>query len=113
MLTGFRVWQETRGLGLHTIEVYPHAAFRGLAGPGKLDRKGTLAGTRRRVELLEAAGVRAEHLAMWSHDSLDAAVGAVVARDARAGRAENVVCVHPDGDRDDGSSMWLPAAVTG
>lgn len=110
MLTGFRVWREARGRGLRTIEVYPHAAFRALAGPGKLAKKTTVTGTRHRVALLEAAGVRAENLPMWSHDSLDAAVGAVVARDAAAGTAENVRCQHRDGERDDGSSIWLPAA---
>jgi predicted nuclease with RNAse H fold len=111
MLTGFRVWQECRQLGLRTIEVYPHAAFRALAGPANLPKKTTLAGARRRVELLEAAGLRVEHLTMWSHDSLDAAVAAVVARDARVGTAENILCNHMDGSAHDGSSIWLPAPV--
>jgi predicted nuclease with RNAse H fold len=110
MLTGFRVWQECRRLGLRTIEVYPYAAFRALAGSGSLAKKTTLEGRRRRVELLEAVGVRAEQFAN-SHDSLDAAVGAVVARDARAGTAENVLCNHVDGSAHDGSSIWLPAPV--
>jgi predicted nuclease with RNAse H fold len=111
MLTGFRVWGEARSRGLRTIEVYPHAAFRALAGPGKLAKKTTVIGTRQRVALLKAADVRAEGLAMWSHDSLDAVVGAVVARDAAAGTAENVRCQHPDEEPDDGSSIWLPFAA--
>jgi predicted nuclease with RNAse H fold len=109
MVTGFRVWQETRDAGMQAIEVYPHSAFRVLVGAGKLAKKQTPAGMRQRVELLQAAGVRVEGLVM-SHDFLDAAVAAVVARDARAGTAERVLCDHADGTEHDGSSLWLPAS---
>jgi predicted nuclease with RNAse H fold len=109
MATGFRVWQETRDAGMRAIEVYPHSAFRVLVGAGKLAKKQTPEGMRQRVELLEAAGVRVEGLVM-SHDFIDAAVAAAVARHAHAGTAERVLCDHPDGTEHDGSSIWLPAS---
>ena len=108
MLTGFRVWQQVRRAGMHAVEVYPYAAFRVLAAGGKLAKKQTPLGMRQRIELLRAAGVRVETLTRWSHDSVDAAVAAVVARDAQAGTAESVLCDHADGTEHDGSSIWLP-----
>ncbi len=40
---------------------------------------------------------------MWSHDSLDALMAALIARDRTEGRAEMVTCGH------DESAIWLPA----
>lgn len=102
MVTGLAVYEALRSCGHEPIEVYPHAAFRTLAG-GPLPRKSTLAGRRARIELLEAAGIREPTLDGWSHDSLDALVGAVVARDRVRGVAVRVGCEH------DGSAIWLPA----
>jgi len=51
-------------MGFRPIEVYPYAAFRVLTGLGVFVKQGTLAGTRSRVEALEAVGVRAGNLAM-------------------------------------------------
>lgn len=94
------------GERLHTIEVYPHAAFR-LMSTGVLPKKSTVRGQRARVALLEEAGVEAGLLSMWSHDALDAAVSALVARDWHGGSARSATCGH------DGSVMWLPASNQG
>jgi len=113
MTTGFETWQTARRLGVQAIEVYPHAAFRVLAGGRQLAKKNTAVGAARRVELLERAGVAADFLAMWSHDSVDAAVAAVVARDARLGLADEVQCAYGDAVEHDGSAIWLPATRSG
>lgn len=86
-----------------TIEVYPYAAFR-LLSTGVLPPKSTVRGLRARAALLEEAGVNVELLLMWSHDALDAAVSALVARDWKSGRARAATCGH------DGSTIWLPAS---
>lgn len=84
------------------IEVYPHACFRVLAGK-KLASKQTAAGTAERVSLLQEAGLEIQGLEMWSHDSLDAAVAALVAQRKSIGSATAVSCGHDD------SAMWLPS----
>jgi predicted nuclease with RNAse H fold len=85
------------------IEVFPYAAFRLLTRPARLANKTSVAGSRQRIDALGAAGLCVEHLALWSHDSLDAAVAALVALQRRNGRAHPVTCGHDD------SAIWLPA----
>lgn len=101
MDAGFAAHAALRSGGVETVEVYPHAAFRVLAGGGRPPSKTTPAGLRARVGLLERAGVRGEHLAMWSHDALDAAAAALVVADDHA---VAVTCGH------DGSAIWLPSS---
>jgi predicted nuclease with RNAse H fold len=92
-------WMEV-GFALHdtlpnTVETYPHAGFRTLAGAGtRLPPKSTAPGRAQRHELLRAAGV--ELHAGADHHTLDAAVAALA--------AEPVTCGH------DGSAIWLPRA---
>jgi predicted nuclease with RNAse H fold len=92
------------------LEVYPHACFRELAGGAALPKKSSAAGSARRGELLRQRGIAAPHLAMWSHDALDATVAAVVARQYHAGAAIEVGCEQGSACNSDGSRMWLPAA---
>ena len=111
MLTGFRIWQMARVSGMRAIEVYPHAAFRVLSPSNALAKKQSPEGVRQRIELLKAAGLQWQAAMKWTHDFLDAAVAAVVARDARSGTAEQVLCEHTDASQPDGSSIWLPLAL--
>jgi hypothetical protein len=84
--------------------VYPHAAFRVLAGRRRLPSKLTPEGVNARVEILRAAGVDGgAFVSMWSHDALDATVAAVVVADPQA---VAVTCGH------DGSAIWLPSPTT-
>jgi predicted nuclease with RNAse H fold len=101
--TGLRVFEALRTSNVPTIEVYPHAGYRVLARGRQLPKKSTAAGVRVRVDLLRSAGVLAEALPMWSHDGLDALLGAVVARDYSRGASVGVSCGHDD------SAIWLPA----
>jgi predicted nuclease with RNAse H fold len=105
MATGFAVYDALASAGCRVIEVYPYAGFRVLAGVA-LPRKQGVAGALERARLLELAGVAAQHLEMWSHDALDAAVAALVAMHCAEGQARRVGCGH------DGSAIWLPAATT-
>jgi hypothetical protein len=95
--------------GVETIEVFPHAGFRELAGGARLERKTTAAGVHRRAALLRANGLVEAALETWSHDALDAALAALVALQRTEGRAVRVGC--PDDTRcgRDGSAIWLPA----
>lgn len=86
------------------IEVYPYAGFRVLTDPSRLAKKTSVAGTRQRVDALRAAGLRGDHLELWSHDSLDAALAAIIALQRHNRSALRVTCGH------DGSAIWLPAA---
>lgn len=101
MKVGFQVFELARRVCDRVIEVFPHAGFRTLAG-GKVPSKQTAAGLVARAQLLEKAGVKIEGLEMWSHDSLDACLAALIGQQADAGMAETVTCAH------DGSAMWLP-----
>ena len=101
METGFAVFEALAGLGSVTIEVFPYAGFRVLADR-PLPKKTTVGGLTQRVELLRDAGVRGRHLEMWSHDSLDALLGALVALHYAEARATMVGCGH------DESAIWLP-----
>lgn len=101
METGFSVFAEFQSTDADVIEVYPHAAFREVAG--RLPPKRTAAGLTARVNALKALGVTQGSLDMWSHDGLDALMAALVARDRANGRAVEVRCGHDD------SAIWLPA----
>jgi predicted nuclease with RNAse H fold len=104
MATGLRVYEALRVLGVPVLEVFPHAGFRSLRPDVRLPNKRTIAGVRARVDLLIARGVRADDALMWSHDALDALLGALVAFDYTRGAARRVGCGHDD------SAIWLPAA---
>ncbi len=82
--------------------MYPHAAFRELAGGRRLAKKTTAAGRAERVALLRAAGVEADAMEAWSHHLLDAAAAALVALHLGRGTAREVSCGH------DASAIWLP-----
>ena len=97
MEVGFELFD---ALGKRAVEVYPHAAFRMLAGGARLPRKTTAEGRAARIDLLQAAGVDPPDR---SHDSLDAAVAALTARHVADGTALRVTCGHDD------SAIWLIA----
>ena len=92
-------------LGHRPLETYPYAIYRTLLGrrPAK---KATGVGTMDRVGALRSVGFDHQALAMWSHDALDAAAAALVARQYLDGNADPVSCAV------DGTSIWLPC-VTG
>jgi predicted nuclease with RNAse H fold len=105
MQSGFAVYEAVGGEGgPQLIEVYPYAGFTVLAGE-RLPRKQSAAGRQARAELLARAGVKEERHTPRSHDTLDALMAALVARDCGAGRARAVSCGH------DGSAIWLPAPL--
>jgi predicted nuclease with RNAse H fold len=103
MATGFALYQKLRAAGIEPIEVFPYAAYRELVRPERLPKKQAVAGLRARAAALRMLGVREAALQMWSHDGLDAFVGAVVARDHARGDARAATCGH------DASAIWLPA----
>jgi predicted nuclease with RNAse H fold len=86
------------------IEVFPYACFRRLAGGDPLPTKSSVAGMRARAALLRADGLDVPDVELWSHDSIDAAVAAVVAAQRARGDAHGLGCGH------DGSVIWLPAS---
>jgi Protein of unknown function (DUF429) len=86
------------------IEVFPYAGFRVLTHPSRLSKKTSVAGTRQRVDALRARGLRVDQLELWSHDSLDAALAAIIALQRHDGSALRVTCGHDD------SAIWLPVA---
>jgi predicted nuclease with RNAse H fold len=106
MEVGFDVYRALhRPDGPELIEVYPHAAFRELAGGGRLAKKSTAAGRGERADLLSRAGLDGAALANEpSHDALDALAAALVALDRSRRRARRVTCGH------DTSAIWLPAS---
>ena len=110
MDAGIRTHVALREVGIETIEVFPYAGFRVLAGGARLPRKTTAAGLRERAALLRASGVRDGDLARWSHDLLDGALAAVVALQRAEGRAERIGCPEDAGCGQDGSAIWLPVA---
>jgi predicted nuclease with RNAse H fold len=101
MEVGFQVFELADRAGVRAVEVFPHAGFRALARE-RIPPKLTAEGLQARADLLAAAGVKIEALPMWSHDSLDACLAALIARDVAAGRAVAATCGH------DGSAIWLP-----
>lgn len=86
-----------------TLEVYPYSIYRVLVGSRTPTKRSAL-GAAARVAALTAAGVSETHLAMWSHDALDAAAASVVALQWHQRRAQKVTCGH------DKSAIWLPAS---
>jgi predicted nuclease with RNAse H fold len=104
--TGLDVYEALAEAELPTVEVYPYAGFRALAPLVTLPKKTSIKGLRERIERLENIGVRAPTIAAWSHDGLDAVLGAVIARDSAHGTARQVTCEHDD------SAIWLPAKVS-
>ncbi len=105
MQVGFDVFELAKSCGVRTIEVFPYAGFRILGG-GRIASKQTAEGLRLRAELLRAGGLKVEALEMWSHDSLDAALAALIAYEAGHGSAIRVGCGHDD------SAIWLPGATS-
>jgi predicted nuclease with RNAse H fold len=102
MATGFSVYDALAKAAIQAIEVFPWAGFRALAPLDPLPKKTSIEGLRERIRRLDDVGVRAHELAAWSHDGLDALLGALIARDAAIGTGRRVTCGH------DGSAIWLP-----
>lgn len=100
MLTGFEVWHRLRGAGLQAVETYPAAAYHRLNGGRWPPRKSTGPGRAARLALLRPYLHLPPEAAGWSHDTLDAAVAALV---AATGAPLPHRCPEPDGSR-----MWLP-----
>ena len=102
MATGIALSDALRAAGHDPVEAYPYGGFRLLAG-GRLPKKTTTAGRAARAQLLRSAGVEVDGLEK-SHDFLDAALVALVARQRSLGTARVATCGH------DQSGIWLPAA---
>lgn len=104
MAAGIELFASLRAAGHDPVEAYPYGGFR-LLGRGPLPKKTTPQGRAGRAQLLRSAGVdavgleRLEH----SHDLLDAALVALVARQRSLGTARVATCGH------DQSAIWLPA----
>jgi predicted nuclease with RNAse H fold len=98
-------------LPMTTIEVFPNAGFRVLAGGASLPKKTSVQGVRARARLLRDAGLRALGLEAWSHDGLDAALAALVALHCATGGAVRVGCAEDEPCGQDGSAIWLPPGV--
>lgn len=99
---GLLLFEEAAANGHVPLEVYPHAGFKVLSGQRPLPPKRKLTGLIARVELLIEGGFSASALALWSHDSLDAALAALIALQHARGTAVPVGCGH------DTSKIWLP-----
>jgi predicted nuclease with RNAse H fold len=91
-----------RSVRAELMEVFPYAGFRVLTRPAHLAKKRSGAGIRQRIETLRAVGLRAADLELWSHDSVDAALAAIIALRRQNDSAVPVTCGH------DGSVIWLP-----
>ncbi|MBV8386504.1 MAG: DUF429 domain-containing protein [Acidimicrobiia bacterium] len=102
MATGIALFDALRDAGHDPVEAYPYGGFRLLAG-GRLPKKTTPEGRTTRAQLLRSAGVEVDGLEK-SHDFLDAALVALVARQRSQGTARVATCGH------DQSGIWLPAA---
>jgi predicted nuclease with RNAse H fold len=101
MQVGFQLYAELAANGHTPLEVFPYAGFR-LLSSTKLPKKTTRAGIVERVARLEAQGITAPWIALWSHDALDATLAALVALRAIEGTAVAVGCGHDD------SAIWIP-----
>ena len=101
MATGIALFDLLRRAGHDPVEAYPYGGFRLLAG-GRLPKKTTAEGRALRAELLRSRGVEVDGLEK-SHDFLDAALVALVARQRSLGTARVATCGH------DQSGIWLPA----
>jgi predicted nuclease with RNAse H fold len=102
MATGIDLFASLRAAGHDPVEAYPYGGFRLLAG-AQLPKKTTAEGRAARADLLRSAGVEVNGLEK-SHDFLDAALVALVARQRSLGTARVATCGH------DQSGIWLPAA---
>ena len=106
MREGFRLWQLLRDREHTPIEVYPHGAFTALAGHRPPNKKKP-EGERARLDLLARHIDLPRTAAQWSHDTIDAAVAALVAVwSATEGPA---VAARHDHEGEDGSAIWIPA----
>jgi predicted nuclease with RNAse H fold len=105
MATGIEVFGLLRGEGHDPVEAYPYGGFRLLAG-SRLPKKTTSEGRTVRAALLRSAGVEVDGLER-SHDFLDAALVALVARQRSLGTARVATCGH------DQSGIWLPSPAFG
>jgi len=101
MATGIALFETLRAAGHDPVEAYPYGGFRLLAG-GRLPKKTRVEGRSARAALLRAAGIEIDGLER-SHDFLDAALVALVARHRSLGTARVATCGH------DQSGIWLPA----
>jgi predicted nuclease with RNAse H fold len=104
MATGIGLFDTLRAAGHDPVEAYPYGGFRLLAGD-RVPKKTTVEGRSARVALLRSAGVEVDGLEK-SHDFLDAALVALVARQRSLGTARVATCGH------DQSGIWLPAPPT-
>jgi hypothetical protein len=102
MATGIGLFDALRAIGKDPVEAYPYGGFRLLAGGARLPKKTTAEGRSARAALLRSAGVEVNGLEK-SHDFLDAALVALVARHRSLGTARVATCGH------DQSGIWLPA----
>ena len=104
MAAGISLFDALRATGHDPVEAFPYAGFRLLAGM-QLPKKTTPEGRTIRVRLLRQSGVHVDGLER-SHDFLDAALLALVARHRSLGTARVATCGHDD------SAIWLPAVVS-
>ncbi len=101
--TGLEVYSAlARSVRAELIEVFPYAGFRLLTQPAPLAKKTSVAGIRQRIDALRAEGLHADDLELWSHDSVDAALAAIIALQRQNEAALAATCGH------DGSVIWLP-----
>jgi predicted nuclease with RNAse H fold len=101
MASGIALFDALRAEGHDPVEGFPYGGFRVLAG-GRLPKKTTAEGRVARAALLRSAGVEVNGLER-SHDFIDAALVALVARQRSLGTAQVATCGH------DQSGIWLPA----
>jgi hypothetical protein len=101
MATGIDLFAALRTAGHDPVEAYPYGGFRLLAG-GPLAPGPSSSWAAARAGLLRSAGVEVNGLEK-SHDFLDAALVALVARQRSLGTARVATCGH------DQSGIWLPA----
>ena len=78
MVEGFRLWNALTEHGHAPIEVYPHAAFCRLIGSTPNNKK-TREGASARLEMLARQLHLPDDAGGWCHDTIDAAVAALVA----------------------------------
>ncbi len=105
MQVGFRVFQRLRTAGHQPLEVYPSGAFRVLA-LARLPKKSTVAGRHARLEVLQRDIELSDVAKIWGHDTIDAAVAALVA--AWSVTEGPVVAARHDQPGCDDSAIWIP-----
>lgn len=105
MQLGFQVFEHLRAAAHEPMEVYPAGAFRALA-QSRLAKKSTVAGRLARLEVLQRDIELPDTSATWSHDTIDAAVAALVAMWSTSG--ERVVAARHNQTGCDSSAIWIP-----